>query len=92
MAKPESLKLTIPPNWEELDLVRAKVEVFLIKQGFKKDQIDAMVMTSSELTENAIKYGASGSDEHKVGISVDVYPEKSSLKSKTRSKMWMMRS
>lgn len=71
----QNLTISIDPVWEKLDQVREKTEAFLRKEGFSKSQIDALVMTVSELVENAIKYGDNHSGQEKVNITVDIYPK-----------------
>ncbi|MDH4199801.1 MAG: ATP-binding protein [Spirochaetia bacterium] len=74
MTQSKSLSITIKPVWEELDGVREQVEGFLEKNNFQKDQVYAMVMTTSELAENAIKYGAQG-EANSIHITADIYPK-----------------
>jgi len=64
--------LSIPAKWEKLDSVRDKAEAFLYKNEFNKEQVYAMVMTTSELAENAIKYGDSDCTDACVQISLSV--------------------
>lgn len=71
----KSLKLKIKPVWDELDYVRDQVEAFLQSHNFEPNQVHAMVMTTSELTENAIKYGQHDLDTDTVNIFVDIYPK-----------------
>ncbi|MDH4262954.1 MAG: ATP-binding protein [Spirochaetia bacterium] len=71
----KSLKLKINPVWEELDYVREQVEIFLAKHNFNSDQIHALMMTTSELAENAIKYGHYETDKDKIDIFLDIYPK-----------------
>lgn len=52
----DSLQLKLKPQWEELNKVREAVETFLSKHHMSIDDIHAMMMVSSELVENAIKY------------------------------------
>jgi hypothetical protein len=70
-----SLSFKIQPSWEELDFIRDELEKFLSVQSFNKDEINSMIMTCSELAENAIKYGHHENDADKVEIYIDVYPK-----------------
>jgi len=69
----KSLKFKINPSWDELDYVRGELEIFLGTNEMNGDQIHALIMTCSELTENAIKYGHHNNDADKIEIFVDIY-------------------
>jgi len=81
-----AFELSIPSHWDELDSVRAKTENFLLQQKLSKDQVYAMVMTTSELTENAIKYGDSQGENVQVHISLSVYPKEIIIEVKNKIK------
>ena len=54
----ETLKLNIPPRWEENESVRVRTAGFLRSHGVDADTSNAISMVASELTENANKYGS----------------------------------
>ena len=80
-----SLHLNIQPVWEKLDYVRDQITSFLENHKLKSDQIHALVMTASELSENAIKYGANTPSD-KVDILVDIYPKEIIIEVKNKIK------
>lgn len=53
-----SWKLTVSPDWEELESVRTKAGKFLLQYDLDDDEISSAVMVLSELLENSIKYGS----------------------------------
>lgn len=83
MSEINSLKLVIKPDWSELDGVRDQVEKFLKANNLEKDPVYAMVMTTSELTENAIKYGAL---DDPIKITVDIYTKEVIIEVKNKIK------
>ncbi|MDH5721084.1 MAG: ATP-binding protein [Spirochaetia bacterium] len=91
-----SLKIKIKPIWEEIDIVREQVNSFLTKNNFKQETVYAMVMTASELVENAVKYGADNLQKDKITISVDILPReiiievKNKIKPENRKEMKML--
>lgn len=71
--KNDTLTTEIKPDWGEIDHVRERTETFLKSCGFSDDIIHALQMVSSELVENAVKYGDfSASGNQKITHSVDV--------------------
>jgi len=92
----KSLKIEISPVWEEIELVREKVNIFLTENKFKKETVYAVLMTASELTENAVKYGADNPQKDKIKISVDILPKeiiievKNKIKPENRKEMKML--
>lgn len=68
----DSIKLEIKPDWQELDHVRESTEKFLKKCGFNEEVIHALQMVSSELVENAVKYGHFTSPDQRIVHSIDV--------------------
>lgn len=54
---PEILKVTMPPVWEQIDELRSRCESFLLGHGVHPDVAQAVAMVTSELGENAAKYG-----------------------------------
>ena len=52
-----TMRLAVPPEWEQIEVVRVRTSDFLRQQGLNASAIDALVMVACELTENAVKYG-----------------------------------
>jgi len=53
----EILKISMQPVWERIDELRQRCESFLLAQGIEPDVAQAVAMVTSELGENAAKYG-----------------------------------
>jgi hypothetical protein len=53
----QSSRTSIRPDWNEIKLVRESTADFLRGNGFEDDTVNAILMVSNELTENAVKYG-----------------------------------
>jgi hypothetical protein len=53
-----SLEMQLKPEWDEIENVRNEANVFLSSFGCGDDAIHAISMVSSELVENAVKYGS----------------------------------
>jgi hypothetical protein len=68
----ESMRLTIPPAWEELESVREKSARFLRTYGVHEDVVTAVSMVVCELSENATKYGAFDGRDDAIEITVTV--------------------
>jgi hypothetical protein len=67
----ESLHLTIPPDWSEIEPAREKTERFLREFQVHDDVVTAVAMVVCELSENATKYGAfSPGDAIEIVVSV----------------------
>jgi hypothetical protein len=69
----KKLDLSISPNWENLESLRENTGKFLNDNSFEKHIVDSLVMTTSELAENAIKYGELEQNKGKIFISIDIY-------------------
>ena len=54
----KSMKLTVKPNWEEIEEVRNSSGEFFRSHGFSGDAVNALTMVISELIENGIKYNS----------------------------------
>lgn len=63
------------PVWDEIDMARELCTRYLQKQNFDIDVIDAIVMISSELLENAIKYGNYDEDRENIDFKVFINNE-----------------
>lgn len=53
----DSITFNIKPQWEEIDNKTDEINFFLKKQGFSEEVTHSLYMVTSELLENAIKYG-----------------------------------
>ena len=58
MIEPDTLSLTIKPEWDEIEEDRTLCRTFLSGHQFEDDIIDAVSMVTSELIANAVQYGA----------------------------------
>jgi hypothetical protein len=67
-----SMKLTVKPNWEEIEQVRNSSSEFLRSHGFSGDAVNALTMVISELIENGIKYGNFKGPENKVILTIHI--------------------
>jgi hypothetical protein len=56
-------KLTIAPDWTEMDRVFDEADAFFKSTSLGRDLGDRFTMVACELVENAIKYGEFGEDE-----------------------------
>jgi len=70
--KKRSLKLTVKPDWEEIEEVRNTSSAFLKSHGFPGDAVTALTMVISELIENGIKYGNFEAPENNVSLNIDI--------------------
>jgi hypothetical protein len=57
------LSVTIKPDWTHIETLRLQCREFLKQCGFIIDVVEAVSMVSSELLENAVKYGIYGLDD-----------------------------
>ena len=53
----KAIEVRLSPHWDQIEEVRRRTSSFLKNQGLSKEVIDALTMVSSELVENAVKYG-----------------------------------
>jgi hypothetical protein len=51
------LEYNFSPRWEELEIIRQYISEFSKNNSLSRDDTDSLVMVSSELVENALKYG-----------------------------------
>ena len=77
-----SLSLTLPPVWDELSVLRQQTEEFLQAQDVGADIVNAMVMVTCELAENALKYGVFVSDST---VAVTITVRKNSITTEVRN-------
>lgn len=61
------ISIIIKPTWNLVKEVQVKAEKFMREKNMSSDIIDAAIMCSTELIENAVKYGAEKPD----GSSID---------------------
>jgi len=71
-AAKRSMKLTVKPNWEEIEEVRNSSSEFFRSHGFHGDAVNALTMVISELIENGIKYGNFKAPENKVVLTIHI--------------------
>ena len=71
-AAKRSMKLTVKPNWEEIEEVRNSSSEFFRSHGFPGDAVNALTMVISELIENGIKYGNFKAPENKVVLTIHI--------------------
>ena len=67
-----SMKLTVKPNWEEIEEVRNSSSEFFRSHGFPGDAVNALTMVISELIENGIKYGNFKAPGNKVILTIHI--------------------
>lgn len=67
-----TIKLTMKPEWNEIENVRIKSHDFLISQGIDNDSVHAFTMVIRELVENSVKYGRFGSTNNKVTLRINI--------------------
>ena len=68
------LSLHIPPDWEQVSVVRRKTAAFLGGLDIPRDVVDAISMVATELTENATKYGAFDDRDPRILVRVALAP------------------
>jgi hypothetical protein len=67
-----SIKLTMKPNWDEIEKVRNKSSRFLASHGLSIDSVNAFTMVISELVENSVKYGKFASPKNRVIVNIRI--------------------
>ena len=65
-------KITLKPEWDEIEKARNKVDAFLRSLGLSDDTVDTFIMVVSELIENSIKYGNFQGPENRVIVTIHV--------------------
>jgi len=67
-----SMKITLRPEWDEIEPLRLKAHEFFASHRLPEDTIHSLVMVIGELLENSVKYGSyKATDSHihlKIGI------------------------
>lgn len=67
-----TIKLSMKPEWNEIEKIREKSHDFLVSQGIKNDSVHAFTMVIRELIENSVKYGKFGSTQNKVTLCINI--------------------
>ena len=67
-----AFKLSMTPEWDEIENVRNETSHFLADHGLSYDSVQAFTMVVSELVENSVKYGKFGSLETRVVVTVNI--------------------
>lgn len=67
-----SIKLTMKPDWDEIEKIRNKSSEYLKSQGLSKDAVQAFTMVISELVENSVKYGKFSSPNNSVIVNINI--------------------
>jgi hypothetical protein len=63
-----TMTISILPDWGQIENMRVKTRDFLASRGLSVARIDAFTMVSSELVENAMKYGCFDSLESGINL------------------------
>lgn len=71
----EIISTQIKPLWDEIDSIRELCFKNLLENKINLDVIDAIVMISSELLENAIKYGSFSESKKDINFSIFINDE-----------------
>ena len=66
------IRMGIKPEWDNIEDVRVKAEYFLRTLNVNDDVKDAVIMSISELLENAIKYGNFSDDKNEIIASISL--------------------
>lgn len=67
--------LKLRPVWDEVERARNEVEALLSLRGLRPDVVSAVAMVTSELVENAVKYGKYDQAEGEpISVSVEISP------------------
>ncbi len=66
------LNLLVAPDWGEIENVRKRLVTFLAPHDFAAAASDALAMVTSELMENAVKYGFYGGPVTQIAVTVTV--------------------
>ena len=71
-----SMKITLRPEWDEIEPLRLQAYDFFAGHGLPEDTIQSLVMVIGELLENSVKYGSyKAADNHirmKISISKSI--------------------
>lgn len=67
-----AFKLSMTPEWDEIENVRNETSNFLADHGLSNDSVQAFTMVVSELVENSVKYGIFGPIETRVIVTINI--------------------
>jgi hypothetical protein len=67
-----TIKLTLKPDWDEIEPAREKSAKFFETHGFAEDHVNSLIMVVSELAENAVKYGAYPDGGGSIGLGIEI--------------------
>jgi hypothetical protein len=70
------ISLSITPTWSLINEIKDKTEKFLKEKNASRELIDATIMCSTELMENAIKYGSTNKKEVNINFDLSLFPGK----------------
>jgi hypothetical protein len=70
MSMKRILKLTVKPEWNEIEEARNKASKFLKSLGLVTDSVHSLTMVISELIENGVKYGNFSVPAEKVEVDI----------------------
>ncbi len=68
----DTLKVSIRPEWDEIEQMRNKCSEFMKAHKLSADMIQSVTMVASELIENAVKYGIFKRENDTVDISLKI--------------------
>lgn len=68
--EPKSLNLSLYPRWEEIERARNECDTFLRGLGIEQGALDSLCMITSELLENAVKYGDFSNEEERIPFNI----------------------
>ncbi len=77
------LELQLRPVWDEIERARTECRAFLQKLGSSDEIQDSVCMITSELIENAIKYGHFSSAANEFSFKIEAGPDGMLLQSKS---------
>jgi len=70
-----SIKFSIEPIWKNIEVIRKETETFLLESGVDENPKDAIIMSLSELLENAIKYGNFSNHSKNISATISILPK-----------------
>ncbi len=68
----DTLKMSIRPEWDEIEQMRNKCQDFVKSHKFPAEVVESITMVTSELIENAIKYGIFKRENDMVDVSLKI--------------------
>lgn len=70
-----TISLCITPTWSILKEVEEKTEEFMKKRVTSRDVIEATIMCTAELVENAIKYGSANTGHNNITFDLSTHDD-----------------